>query len=204
MLFTMAKLSWPGQASCTGRNLSCIWQSRLIFFLSSCYLTLEISPVPSSLLVITDRLWWSVSPWCSSLLCQCIWKIWIGMRGIHEGILRLQICTTVGVKSINSVCSLHASNGIQALFLLLSISLCPLERWFTDTTHWNVSFGKQVWGITGKDCAVEYMQYKYKPWRPSELHWDKHKDLGGQWDISLRDLLYKELKQDGGFGKMSL
>lgn len=52
-----------------------------------------------------------------------------------------------GSKQHNGLCSFHPSNGTQAPFLLLSISLCLLERRFT--THCNVSLGKQVRGILG-------------------------------------------------------
>lgn len=73
-----------------------------------------VSFVHWSLLVTTNRLWWSVfreaqvSPWCSPLLCQHIWKIWIRMRWYPPGNADLHYGER---KQHHRVCSLHPSHG---------------------------------------------------------------------------------------------
>lgn len=93
-------LSWAGQGRQTaGRSFGCIRGNLLILSLFFHYhlnsRDATVSFVRWLLLVTRNRLWWSVfreaqvSPWCSPLRCQHIWKIWIGRSGIHQGMLKI-------------------------------------------------------------------------------------------------------------------
>lgn len=98
-----------------------------------------------------------------------------------------------GSKQHNGVCSFHPSNGTQAPFLLLSIFLCLLERRFTNTTLWNVSFGKRVWGILHGNRRHTYSTSTScgDCQRCTEISIQ----ISG-WSISLRHSLYRKLRRE--------
>lgn len=113
----------------------------------------DVSFVHWSLLVTASRLWWSVfreeqvSPWCSPLLCQHIWKICIRTKGIHQGMLKICRFALMVRGNSSTQCAPSIPLMAQALFLLPSISPCLSGQWFTNITGWNVCFGKQARGI---------------------------------------------------------